>query len=171
MTDPDASPIPAGDFTTWLGMIGPAITNGATSDVPCGTCTGCCTSAQFIHIDADEADALAHIPRELVFAAPGRPTGTLLLGYDDNGHCPMLVGGACSIYEHRPRTCRAYDCRVFAATGIDSDKPAIAATARRWRFSFSDESAQARFDEIHGRAAVTDDALSATHRALTALLA
>ena len=31
----------------------------------------------------------------------------------------MLVDGRCSIYEHRPRTCRTYDCRIFTATGLD----------------------------------------------------
>lgn len=169
MPDPDAVPLPAGDFITWLGMIGPAITDGAETDVPCGTCTACCTSAQFIHIEPDEADTLAHIPPTLVFPAPGRPAGTVLLGYDENGHCPMLVDGACSIYEHRPRTCRAYDCRVFAATGVGADKPAIAATARRWHFTFSDESARRRFEDIRVRAAGTDPGLSSTHRAVTAL--
>ena len=31
----------------------------------------------------------------------------------------MLIDNQCSIYEHRPRTCRTYDCRVFAAAGLD----------------------------------------------------
>ena len=33
--------------------------------------------------------------------------------------------GGCSIYDHRPRTCRTFDCRVFAAAGVavDADKP------------------------------------------------
>lgn len=169
MADRDAAALPAGDFTTWLGMIGPAIVSGAEADVPCGTCIACCTSAQFIHIEPDEADALAHIPHELLFPAPGRPPGHVLLGYDDHGHCPMLAEGECSIYAHRPRTCRTYDCRVFAATGIEADKPAIAATARRWRFSFSDDSAHERFDAIRARAASTDPGLSPTHRAVLAL--
>ena len=30
------------------------------------------------------------------------------MGYDERGHCPMLVDGDCSIYDHRPRTCRMY---------------------------------------------------------------
>ena len=51
----------------------------------------------------------------------------------------MLVDGACSIYEHRPQTCRSYDCRVFAAAGIEAggrDKELIERRARRWRFSY-----------------------------------
>jgi Fe-S-cluster containining protein len=66
----------------------------------------------------------------------------MLLGYDQRGHCPLLVDGACSIYEHRPRTCRTYDCRVFPASGVDQDEPgkeAIGERARRWRFDFPTE--------------------------------
>jgi hypothetical protein len=61
------------------------------------------------------------------------------MGYDERGHCPMFVDGGCSIYEHRPRTCRTYDCRVFAGAGVapDDDKPLIVAQARRWRFSYA----------------------------------
>jgi hypothetical protein len=49
----------------------------------------------------------------------------------------MLVDGRCTIYAHRPRTCRTYDCRVFAAADVvdtDPSKSRIAAQARRWRF-------------------------------------
>ena len=48
----------------------------------------------------------------------------------------MLGEVGCSIYEHRPRTCRTFDCRVFAAAGVavDTDQPLIADRVRRWRF-------------------------------------
>jgi Fe-S-cluster containining protein len=60
------------------------------------------------------------------------------MGYDEHGRCPMLTTDGCSIYEHRPRTCRTYDCRVFPATGLapDDDQVLIAARAARWGFSF-----------------------------------
>jgi hypothetical protein len=86
----------------------------------------------------------------------------VLLGYDEQGHCPMLADGACSIYEHRPRTCRTYDCRVFPAAGVeldeaddagDADKVLIARRARRWRFSFPTPDDQTRHDAA--RAAAT----------------
>ena len=54
----------------------------------------------------------------------------------------MLVDGACGIYEHRPRTCRTYDCRVFPAAGLEPDeatKAAIAERVRRWRFTYADD--------------------------------
>ena len=130
---PDDVRVPAGAFTTWLGMIGPALHGRAASDVPCGDCTGCCRSSQFILIEASDAGARTAIPAELLFPAPFLP-GAHLLGYDDEGRCPMLGDGGCTIYDARPTTCRTYDCRVFAAAGIDSDKPAIAERASRWEF-------------------------------------
>ena len=129
----------AGDFSSWMIEIQGAIRGDHGSDVPCGGCTACCTSSQFIHVGPDESDSLAHIPTDLLFPAPGLPAGHVVLGYDERGHCPMLIDDKCSIYEHRPRTCRTYDCRVFPAAGLDledPDKVLIAERAQRWRFSY-----------------------------------
>jgi Fe-S-cluster containining protein len=105
--------------------------------VDCGECRGCCTSSYFIPVGPDETDTLAAIPKRLLFRAPGMPKGHFLLGYSGNGHCALFRDNACSIYAHRPRACRAYDCRVFAATGLSEEgKPAIARQAERWRFAF-----------------------------------
>ena len=150
---PDDHDLPAGDFSSWLRGMEAAIRGAAAADVPCGGRTACCTSSQFVHIDPDETDTLAHIPAELLFPAPGRPRGHVLLGYDDRGHCPMLVDGRCSIYEHRPRTCRAYDCRIFAAVGLDVDaedpaKEPIARHARRWRFGFPTDEDRRRHSAV-----------------------
>ena len=112
---------------------------GDQVDVPCGDCTACCTSSQFVHIGPEEHEPLARIPRALLFPAPGLPKGHMVMGYDERGHCPMLVDGACSIYEHRPRTCRSYDCRVFTAAGLQPDGAAIAERVQRWRFDGDDE--------------------------------
>ncbi len=127
----------AGDFSSWLADMRSALRGERPSDVPCGDCTACCTSSQFVHIAPDETDALAHIPPALLFPAPWMPPGHVLLGYDERGHCPMLIDDRCSIYEHRPRTCRTYDCRIFPAAGVivdDDGKALIARQARRWRF-------------------------------------
>ena len=128
----------AGDFSSWLHEMRTALRGERASDVPCGDCMACCTSSQFVHIGPDETDTLAHIPPELLFPAPRMPRGHVLLGYDERGHCPMLVDNRCSIYEHRPQTCRTYDCRIFPATGVavGADKPLIARQTARWRFSF-----------------------------------
>jgi Fe-S-cluster containining protein len=127
----------AGEFGAWVVGAQAALRGERDSEVPCGSCSGCCTSSQFVHVGPDEQDALAHIPGELLFPAPGLPEGHLVLGYEARGHCPMLVDGRCSIYEHRPRTCRTYDCRVFPAAGVELEEPgkhAIARQARRWVF-------------------------------------
>jgi hypothetical protein len=65
----------------------------------------------------------------------------------------MLIDGRCSIYEHRPRTCRTYDCRIFAAVGLavdaeDSRKEPVALRARRWRFSFPTDDDRRRHDAV-----------------------
>lgn len=142
MSDPetaDRGVLDAGDYSTWLADMQLALRGDQPSNVPCGTCTACCTAAQFIHIAPEETDTLAHIPSELLFPAPLLPRGHVLMGYDSRGHCPMLKDNHCTIYAHRPRTCRTYDCRVFAATGLEVDDDAkvlIAAQARRWIFDF-----------------------------------
>jgi hypothetical protein len=68
----------------------------------------------------------------------------------------MLIDNRCSIYEHRPRTCRTYDCRVFAATGValddDLDKILVAERVARWRFSFAAPVDQIRHDAAHAAA-------------------
>ena len=122
MTDehgPSGGAPAAGDFSAWLDEMLGALRGERAADVPCAGCTACCTSSQFVHIEPDETDTLAHIPPELLFPAPLAPRGHVVLGYDERGHCPMLVDDQCSIYEHRPRTCRTYDCRVFPAAGIE----------------------------------------------------
>lgn len=122
--------------SSWVEEMRAVLRGERSAEVPCGTCTACCTSSQFVLIEEDETDALAHIPAPLRFPAPRRP-GSFVLGYDENGRCPMLANEACSIYEHRPRTCRAYDCRVFAAAGLADDvdgKAMISTAAQAWRF-------------------------------------
>jgi uncharacterized protein len=148
------SDLAAGDLSSWLGQMRGALRGEHGSDVPCGDCTACCTASQFVHVDPDEADTLARIPAALLFPAPGRPGGLVLLGYDERGHCPMLVDGRCSIYEHRPRACRTYDCRVFPATGIvPVDKPRIAERAGRWRFGYPTDGDREQHEALRAAAA------------------
>lgn len=135
--------LPAGEFSSWLRRTRNAQMKKGSADVPCGECIACCTSSYFIHIGPGESQTLSRIPKELLFPAPGLPKGHVLLGYDEKGRCPMLVDGKCSIYEHRPQTCRSYDCRVFPAAGIEAghnDKELINLRIRRWNFSYPDES-------------------------------
>jgi uncharacterized protein len=146
----------AGDFSSWVEEMRRAIRGAGESVVPCDGCTACCTSSQFVHIGPDETDTLEHIPDALLFPAPRMPRGHVLLGYDERGHCPMLVDNRCSIYEHRPATCRTYDCRIFPAAGVEpegDDTALIAQRARRWRFRFPNRADRARRDAVRAAAA------------------
>ena len=137
-----AHSVDAGVFSTWLESMESVIKDGRGSNVPCGDCTACCTSSQFIHIQPDEAETLDHVPKALLFPAPKMPIGHVLMGYDERGHCPMLIDNECSIYDYRPRTCRSYDCRVFAASGHNLNSPdhaLIADRVRQWRFQLPTE--------------------------------
>jgi Fe-S-cluster containining protein len=141
--------VPAGDFSEWLRDTEAALQAGnGAADVPCGACTACCRSSMFVHIRPEETPTIGRVPGALLFPAPGWPEGHLLMGYDDDGRCPMLADNRCSIYEDRPRTCREYDCRVFAATGIGVDPQTQADIAQRiqeWVFHYeNEESRQAR---------------------------
>jgi Fe-S-cluster containining protein len=147
--------LPAGAFSDWLGAMRAALRGEQEADVPCGTCTACCASSQFVHIAPDERDALAHIPPALLFPAPLLPAGHVLLGYDEHGRCPMLTDAGCSIYEHRPRTCRTYDCRVFPAAGVEVDdgKELIGRRARRWRFDHPTDGDRREHEAVRAAAA------------------
>ncbi len=136
-----ASKRAVGSFAAWLVQMESALAGEADATVACDGCTACCTSSQFVHIGADETEALAAIPDELLFDAPASPAGAKLMGYDEQGRCPMLAEHGCSIYEVRPRTCRTFDCRIFPAAGIDADaaKPQLVARAREWVFEETED--------------------------------
>jgi hypothetical protein len=153
--------IEAGEFGRWLDAVTAAIAAGGGSDVPCGTCTACCRSSQFVHIAPDETATLARIPRGLLVNAPGWPAGHVVMGYDERGHCPMLGPAGCTIYQDRPRTCRTYDCRIFAATGVvplgGDGAGTVGERVRRWRFDHRGAGSDARHRAVRATAAVLQD--------------
>ncbi|MFC1569310.1 YkgJ family cysteine cluster protein [bacterium] len=141
----------AGEFSSWLKHARLVQKTEEGMVVPCGTCNACCRSSYFIHIGAEESKTLSVIPNKLKFPAPGLPKGNVLLGYDENGHCPMFVENQCSIYDYRPKICRIYDCRVFSATGLsddDSEKASIVQQAKQWEFSYPNENDQKEFEAV-----------------------
>ena len=135
--------VPADDFSAWLrGAEASLRTAKSGAHVPCGACTACCRSSMFIHIKPAETQTIQRIPRALLFPAPGLPKGHVLMGYSDKGHCPMLVDDTCSIYKDRPQTCRDYDCRIFAATGVavsQQTQGEVAQRVKAWVFSYEGE--------------------------------
>ncbi len=172
-TTAEEGALAAGDFSAWLAGMRAALDGEADALVPCAGCTACCTASQFVPIGPDETDTLAHIPPELLFPAPRLLRGHVVLGYDERGHCPMLIDGCCSIYEHRPRTCRTYDCRIFPAAGLEIDgeeKVLIAHRASRWRFSYPTPADEADHHEVRAAAAsLTEHHDNVTEVALLAI--
>jgi Fe-S-cluster containining protein len=130
--------LPAGNFSEWLRDMRAALASRGGMDVACGDCRGCCVSSYYVKVRADETAALARIGAENLDPGPAGDAGSRLMGYQANGHCLMLRDGNCSIYSDRPETCRSYDCRVFAAAGMNAgpDKPAINQRVARWAFEY-----------------------------------
>lgn len=151
----DEAGVPAGAFSAWLREMQDALVDDGPVNVPCRGCTACCMSSHRVPIAPDETEALSRIPAGVLTPAPGMPDGHVLLGYDEQGRCSMLADGRCSIYEHRPRTCRTYDCRIFAAGDIDiddADKALVAERARRWRFDYPTARDRAEHDAVRSAA-------------------
>jgi hypothetical protein len=133
-----SEPLSAGAFSEWLRAMRRALAGGPGMDVACGDCVGCCTSSYFITVRPHETRALAAIDAKFLTDAPGLAPARLM-GYLENGHCPMYAGRGCSNYPDRPETCRTYDCRVFTAAGMAAggvEKSVINERVARWRFDF-----------------------------------
>ena len=137
---PNAAPLPAGNFSTWLRAMRGTLAGGPGMQVACGDCVGCCTSSYFIKVRPHETDSRQHIPPEHLSPSPTEP-GTSLMGFDAAGRCPMFGGQGCSIYAHRPETCRTYDCRIFTAAGMEAGpgRTTINQRVARWCFEYPAE--------------------------------
>lgn len=139
------SGIDAGDFGAWLRKALDALRGSAGSEVPCGDCTGCCTSFYSIEVRPTDAAVLEHMPPKSLFRAHRNVAGNWTVRPNADGTCPMLSCGRCTIYARRPQTCLDYDCRVFAAAGIEAggaDKAVINRRVREWRFQYSTDEAR-----------------------------
>jgi Fe-S-cluster containining protein len=129
----------AGPFSEWLRAMRAALAGHAGMDVACAGCVGCCTSSYFIKVRGHETATIERIGAHRLRPAPGAGNDSLLMGFDSQGHCHMFANGGCSIYSHRPETCRTYDCRVFTAAGMNAgpDKSVINERIASWRFEYS----------------------------------
>jgi hypothetical protein len=132
--------INAGTFGDWLRQIRAVLRGERDADVPCGDCVGCCVSSYPILLRVSDKLAREQVPEERLIG-PARSGERWLMGYRDDGSCPFLCGGRCSIYADRPQTCRDYDCRIYAAAGLipDGSRPVIAARVRAWRFAYESD--------------------------------
>jgi Fe-S-cluster containining protein len=123
------------------------------ADVPCDGCVGCCVSSYPIPLRPTDQVAIERVPdRYLQLSAAG---GIARMGFRDDGSCPLLDAGRCSIYAARPQTCRDYDCRIYAAAGLtpDGSRPVIEARVREWRFEHEDDQARQRAAAVRRAAA------------------
>jgi Fe-S-cluster containining protein len=143
----------AGEFGAWLTAFRASLHDAAPVDVPCDGCTACCRSGKVIPVERDELDALAHIPADSLMPMPGEP-GRQVLRHDESGRCSQLTPEGCSVYAHRPRACRMYDCRIFAAAGLDADAPLIAERVQQWRFRYASQAARERHASVRMAAVV-----------------
>lgn len=134
---PVETPRPAGSFGTWLGEMRAVLRGHRDADVPCDGCVGCCVSAYPIPLRPDDVVALDQVPAALLALPVGEGLARMLPRGD--GTCPMLSAGRCDIYPDRPRTCRDYDCRIYAAAGLqpDGDRPVIQQRVKAWRFELA----------------------------------
>lgn len=95
-----------GDFEAYLSVAG----NVGKRSVPCNGCVSCCYHP-IIGIDPSEENPehLAHLLTE-----PDVEDGKLRLLKRADGACIHLGDAGCTVYEHRPRVCRGYDCRPWS---------------------------------------------------------
>jgi uncharacterized protein len=119
-----------------------------TADVPCDGCVGCCVSSYAIALRPADKAALDAVPsRFLRMSIAGGPA---LMGFRSDGSCPLLESGRCTIYTDRPQTCRDYDCRIYAATGLlpDGERPVIRERVLEWCFEFATAEEAAQRDAL-----------------------
>lgn len=139
---------PGPAFGRWLASTLATLHDDVPAEVPCGECNACCRTFHQIHLRPDETRTRRRLPHTYLSAAPGLPLGYQVLGYTETGACPMLGEAGCTIYDDRPLACRTYDCRLYAATGVEPDRDEIARQVRSWRFSYPSDEDHRRQEEV-----------------------
>ena len=124
------------------------------ADVPCDGCVGCCVSSYPIPLRPTDVVALARVP-DRYLQWPSASGQSARMGFREDGTCPMLAERQCTIYAGRPRTCRDYDCRIYAAAGVlpDGDRPVIQQRVIEWSFACENDEARASAAAVRAAAA------------------
>lgn len=127
-------------FKGWRERFLAAIRRNIETTVPCEGCTACCRASQFVPVGKDEKSAINAVGTEYLFRSPF-DSYFFLIPFTSIGECAMLVNGKCRIYKDRPKACRAFDCRVFAATGTKHTSTIVndAISEKCWEFNFYSE--------------------------------
>ena len=94
-----------------------SIDSGAPiSDVPCGSCTRCCEIlTPFLTPEEVSSGryplSLIQPDKNMILENPNVGPLAAMFKKSPTGGCSMFIDGQCSIYDHRPRSCRQFDCR------------------------------------------------------------
>lgn len=87
----------------------------ASNDVACKSCTQCCYWPRVdVDPEQEEPEHLRHLT--IIQGAKG-----WYIPKRADGGCIHLGPKGCTVYEHRPRACRKFDCRIFGL--IDAAAP------------------------------------------------
>ena len=82
-------------------------------EVPCAGCRACCYHrGTDVYPELELAENLAHLDLEK------RADGRFYLRKREDGACIHLGPSGCTVYQHRPHACRAYDCRIYPLFGV-----------------------------------------------------
>lgn len=140
MRVPPANPVDAGQFGEWLAAMRAVLRGERDADVPCGECVGCCVSSYPIPLRPGDARARAEVPEAFLLGSTVAGE-RWMMGFREDGRCPFMNAGKCDIYAERPRTCRDYDCRIYAAAGLlpDGHRSVIEQRVREWQFTFGSD--------------------------------
>ena len=143
----------AGSFCAWLEEMQAVLRGEREADVPCDGCVGCCVSGYQIPLRPQDHLALDQVPASRLSLPVAGGLAQMLPRED--GTCPFFGAGGCGIYASRPQTCRDYDCRIYAASGLepDGDRPVIRERVQEWRFDFGTVADQARAEAVRHAAA------------------
>ena len=76
------------------------------ADVPCGTCTLCCSG---------DSTNVGLLPEEYGKFESVEILGEVLVKRLDNGDCVYLGESGCTIHDDKPLVCQKFDCRDDAA--------------------------------------------------------
>jgi uncharacterized protein len=147
-TDPPAR-ADAGSFGLWLASMRAVLRGERDADVPCGDCIGCCVSSYPIPLRPEDVRARAEVPEQFLLGTSAQGK-RWLMGFREDGRCPFMQQRKCEIYADRPRTCRDYDCRIYAAAGLlpDGNRDVIEQRVREWKFTFNSEAERLEADAV-----------------------
>src|SRR5205823_2577695 len=90
--------------------------------VPCNGCRMCCYHPR---VELEPEENVTHLDVET------HADGSRTLRRREDGSCVHLGPEGCTVYAHRPRGCRTYDCRLFSFLGIVE----TAVPVPHWTFS------------------------------------